>query len=723
MFRTIANKLLMVLYFVIGALILEAITFSILDLGTMPEYFWYNFFLIMVVAITVFIIPNYTAQYTIYTILLILQAVLAYINYSLSRVYGDLLSIEMIRLIGEAGAAMTSSFVYMAVLLELVLVCAFIILIGGLLLKHCKKDKNNIKQHYSIFSLIIILSVQLLAVGFSLQIREKVNAMSSLSDVEYALTDEFLMNTSILKTSSYEKFGTYGYFANMIFNAVRNDGKTIENATLKYFNSGKMYGTEGNKSDVFGVDEGNNVIVIMMESIEWFAFGDGTYDSAFNNLSPEFIPNLYAIMFGEDYVTDTINANLNNDAILAKNFFAKSKTNMSEGQGIIGNYPIAQPLSDIVKRDTNDVKALGYSMPNVLKSLGYNTNYVHSHDISFYSRGKTHYHLGFDNVVGKDTITDENGNYIYTGNDLKFDNWAAEGEFAKNAIDHIVPKDRTKPFYTFYLNVSSHGAYTAKDNVYDGDARKYYDYVKYGEDDCEQNAYGEWKLTKPEADATKTEWYETVLANHSNIAEDLVYYQCGVKGLDDAIGVIVNKLKEYGIYDETTMLFYSDHYSYYDNLSHIYKGLSTTNNNNKELNTIPMMISSPGIKQYNSTTENKYLVNTRFTSAYDVVPTLFDLLGVKFNENLYVGQSLFSPTDVVYTENGETKDMIVYYSNTGGLFGDGIYTFDLKTIVTEHNYGEATVELFKGQCTNLLTKINFITFLNRYNLYHKLTIV
>ena len=83
-------------------------------------------------------------QYTIYTILLILQAVLAYINYSLSRVYGDLLSIEMIRLIGEAGAAMTSSFVYMAVLLELVLVCAFIILIGGLLLKHCKKDKNKL---------------------------------------------------------------------------------------------------------------------------------------------------------------------------------------------------------------------------------------------------------------------------------------------------------------------------------------------------------------------------------------------------------------------------------------------------------------------------------------------------------------------------------------------------------------------------------------------------
>ena len=46
------------------------------------------------------------------------------------------------------------------------------------------------------------------------------------------------------------------------------------------------------------------------------------------------------------------NNNKDNDAILMKNFFAKSKTNMSEGQGIIGNYPIALPLSDVAKSKT-----------------------------------------------------------------------------------------------------------------------------------------------------------------------------------------------------------------------------------------------------------------------------------------------------------------------------------------------------------------------------------
>jgi len=723
MFRTIVNKLLMVLYFIVGALVLEVLTFSVLDFGGMPEYFWYNFAIILIIALTFFIIPSFKGQFIAYTIILGIQTILIYINYSLTRVYGDLLSIEMVRLIGEAGAAMTASFVYVAVILELILVYTLIVIFGVLILKYCNKDKNDIKQHFSIFSLIVIVSVQLFSVGFSVQTREKINAMTSLSDVEYALTDEFLMNTSILKTSSYKKFGTYGYFTNMIFNAIRNDGSAIEKVTLDYFNAGNIYDGSyydeyGNKQSngVFGVDRGNNVIVVMMESLEWFGFGDGTYDPEFNNLTYEFAPNIYGLMFGEDYLTDTTNSNLNNDSILAKNFFAKSKTNMSEGQGIIGNYPVAQPLSDIAKSKTPN--ALGYAMPAVMKRLGYTTSYIHSHDISFYSRGSTHKYLGFDNVIGKGDVLDSNGNKVYT--DLDFDDWAAEGEFAQNAIDYIIPKDRSKPFYSFYLNVSSHGAYTANDNKHDGDALKYYDYVKYGEDDCEIDSNGYWKL-KNTTNPTYTNFYQTALNEHSSVAEDLIYYQCGVKGLDDAIGVIINKLKEYDIYDETTLLLYSDHYAYYDSLSHIFKGLSETNNNVKELNIIPMMISSPGIKQLNSTSTNKYIVNDRFTSAYDVVPTLFDLLGVKFNERLYLGHSLFRPSDFVFTEQNVTKDMVVYYSNTGGLFGDNIYTFDLETFVTPLNYSEETINTFKAECTNVLTKINFLSFLNRYNLYEKLT--
>ncbi len=117
MLKTVLSKLMMVLYFVFGALILEAVAFHILGMGLMPEYFWYNFSIVMFIAILIFIIPNFTAQYVIYTIILGVQAILIYVNYSLYVIYGDLFSIDMFRLIDEAGAAMTSDFIYFLLLL------------------------------------------------------------------------------------------------------------------------------------------------------------------------------------------------------------------------------------------------------------------------------------------------------------------------------------------------------------------------------------------------------------------------------------------------------------------------------------------------------------------------------------------------------------------------------------------------------------------------------
>ena len=728
MFRTIFNKFSLVLYFIIGALILEALTFAVLDFGIMPEYFWYNFALIMIIAIIIFIIPNFTAQYIAYSIMLGVQAVLIYVNYSLTKVYGgELLSIEMVRLIGEAGAAMTSSFVYIAVILELVLVYALILVAGFFVLRYCRRDKPNMKQHFSIFSIIIIVSCQLFGVAFSVHTRERIDAMASFYDTNYTLTDEFRMNSSYLKSASYKKFGTYGYFTNMIISAIRNDEKEVADATIEYFNSGKIYGTEGNSSDVFEIDKGNNVIVFMMESLEWFGFGNGKYDPTYENLiyvddqliDNTFTPNITKLLYGEDYLNELQNPSdedLFDDALRAKNFFAKSKTNMSEGQGILGNYPVAQALTDLTKKGSSST--FGYSMPSVLRDLGYNTTYVHSHDIGFYSRGETHPHLGFDTVIGKNDIKDSNGKPVY--NDLQFDNWAAEGHFAQHALKYLVPDDRTKPFYTFFLNVSSHGAYTAQDNQKDGDALKYYYYVKYGKDDCTFNETTQcWELTN-KINPTPTSWYLNALQHHPKQAEELVYYECGVKGLDDAVGIIVNKLKTEGIFDETTMLFYSDHNAYYDDLSHNVKGLDPNNSNNQELNTIPMFIVSPGLRNYNANHEDKFLINNRFTSSYDIIPTLFDLLGVKFNENLYLGHSIFRPADYLYTENGVTQDMVVYYSNTGGLYGPHIYTFNLEKFITTQNYSKSTIELFSLECTKHLTKINFIGYLNRYDLYHKI---
>ena len=732
MLKTVLSKLLMVLYFICGALILEAVTFHILGMGIMPEYFGYNFAIIMFLAILIFIIPNFTAQYVIYTIILGVQAIMIYVNYSLYTIYGDLFSMDMIRLLDEAGAAMTSSFIYFSVILQLVLVYIAIVVVGYMMLRKCKKDKIKIRQHYSIFNVILILALQCFVCTYYIDERLYINNLADVDSANYVSSDTFLMNTSFLKYSSYSKFGSYGYMTNLLLGMNDKIDEEIQKATIEYFNSGEKYNYTD--SEVFGVDSGNNVIVIMMESLEWFCFGDGNYDSNYNNLSYELTPNIYSLIYGEDYLTDTNNENISNDSLLAKKFFAKSKTNYSEAYAILGNYPVGEGLTDIAG-DSYDpaLNAFNYSMPGILSELGYNTSYVHSHKIGFYDRNKTHSNLGFENVVGKDTVLDEEGNPVYSKEETSWDHWDAEGDFVRNAIDYIIPSDYDeRPFYTFYLTVSTHGSYEYNED--EGDCMRYHNYVRWGEDDCVYNEVtGCWDLKDEDAnleDLTPTNWYANVLKNYEEdypeLCEELVYYQCGAMGLDEAIGVIIDKLKEYDIYDETTIVLFSDHYSYYNKLANKVKGFDEDDYSSIELNTIPMIISSPGLKEFNSTQTDSedvvYTENTRFCSAYDIIPTVFDLLGVSFNENLYLGHSLFTPLEHTYQLDGEQVDMVVYYSNTGGLFCRNVYTYNLNEYVFNGmEEDQEIIDRFNAEIKNVLIKMNYLQILNDNYLYNQLT--
>ena len=736
MLKTLGNKISMLLYFLIATLLLEVLTFGMLDMGIFPEYFLYDMAMILFVAMLIYLIPNYTAQYVIYTIILILQVVLLYINYTLFMVYGDLLSIDMLIMVKEAGAAITSDFINVAVLIQLLALMFAIGIIGYFILKFCKREKIKARQHYSIVMILIFVCVQIFSCVYIIDERTIINDYGE-GIFAYTTSDAFLMNTSFYKARSYSKFGTYGYIFNMF---ASEDTEEIKNAAVLYMNDGTMY----ESSDVFGIDEGNNVIVIMMESLEWFMFGDGNYDSELNNLSYELTPNIYSLIYGEDYLEDSKNTNVYNDGLVATNFFAKSKTNYSEAYGILGFYPVGYSLNDIAgKKYIENSGALDFTMPSVLQDLGYTTSYVHSNEISFYDRDKTHSNLGFDVVVGKDTIKDSAGNSIYSGDELWWEHWDAEGDFARNAIDYIIPTDynedtgeneNTDPFYTFYLTVSSHGEYAYNEN--EGDCVKYKYYVMYGEDDCIQDKNGDWVLDpdKSEEDLTYTEWYSNVLKNYADpesdlydpdLSDELLYYMCGVMGTDEAIGVIIDELKTRGLYDNTTLLLYSDHYSYYSSLSNRMKGIDNDSDRYIELNKIPMIISSPGLRNLNESNKSNqdallYTWNDRFCSAYDIIPTLFDLLGISFNENMYIGHSLFreNDPDLIYEVDGGYRDMIVYYSNTGGVYSENIYSINIRDYKFEGiEESDELIEMFDRETTNIVTKICYINLISVYCLY------
>lgn len=732
MSKAIVNKISIILFFILSAVILEMAAFYFLDLGFLPTNFWYDFAIILFLAMLIFAIPNYTAEYVVSLIILLIHIVLIYTNYSLYTIYGDIFTFDMFSLIKEAGNAVTSSFVYFRVILQLVAIFIAVAIVGYLILKHSKKHRIILKQHFSIFSIIIILGLQCFSLAYLVGDRLKIDTLSDITSKDYVYSDSFLLNTSFLKASSYKKFGTYGYYLNMIMNNFQTVDDVVIDSTIEYFDNGKIY----NSSPVFGVDcneiedKRNNVIVFMMESVEWFTFGDGTYDASKNNLSPEITPNIYSLIYGEESLQGS-NIDRSNDSLIARNFFSKNKTNLSEGLGVLGNHPVAENLKKLAGKDYNSaLNTFGYSMPNVLSELGYTTSYVHSHQITFYDRNETHGNIGFDNVIGKDNLRVD-GELIYTGSEVEFDNWENEADFVTNAMDYIVPANCTeKPFYTFYLNVSSHGPYD--DYVNDQEVARYKNLIKYGADDCVLDAEGNYILNDgiKEQDRTYSSWYQNVVDAYGEsdpkLCNELLYYECGVKGLDEAIGVVIEQLKDYGVYDETTILLYSDHNSYYENLSHRVKGIAIEDTTNyTELYSVPMIISSPGLKAYNAENDNIYIDNYRFCSAYDIIPTLFDLLGIEYNENFYIGNSLFKPLDhyYEYTSSGEKVDMVVFYSNTGGLFSKDIYSYDLTEFILESDDVDSSeiIERFKAETANVLIKINYITLMNNYNLYEKIS--
>jgi len=100
------------------------------------------------------------------------------------------------------------------------------------------------------------------------------------------------------------------------------------------------------------------------------------------------------------------------------------------------------------------------------------------------------------------------------------------------------------------------------------------------------------------------------------------------------------------------------------------------------------------------------------------LPTVLDLLGIKFNKNLYIGNSLFGPIDYVYkNQDGENEELVVYYSLTGGIISNNMYTFNMSDFV----YGDfVTLEYFnkfKEVSYAALRKLNYIYTLYVYNAY------
>ncbi len=650
------KKLLYVASFFITAVVLEVLTFVFIGLGAFPEYFWLGLIFLFMISCFIFIIPSFKAQAILIVVILVIQALLSYLNHSL-YVYqlGMIFQLKKLTAAGAAGMAFTGDYISLPVLAVFLLVLTFEILFLVRLRKI--KTQHTFKKSISVSILVIFCFVQFLgSILYSVSFNS-FNSVSKSDDDYYRLNDKYLYDTLYNPQSAFQKFGTYVFYMRDIYNFLNNESST--ELVDSYYSTKDM----SKDSLQHGVYQDNNVIVIMLESFEWYAINE------------RFTPTLYA---------------LSQSAVSMRSYTSKNKTNHSEAIGILGSYPFDYNINGNVTEDANNRKAdtnanisYPFALPNVLKQGGYVTSYMHNNEASFYDRVAYMNGFGFDNAY---FLEDLDG--ITRSAELKteFYDFALDSEMFANNLDKIIP-DTDSPFYTMITTLVTHGNYNCL--VDHGD---YTSDLSDAEKAKRSQAYTVKGLEPYYEKISRSDFeelfdMEMVRANypHNEQAFNELYlrykrYQAAAMDLDKGIDSLITALDEQGKLEETTIILYSDHCCYYHDLM-AYLKTNFTTKFDPRLYVVPFIIydGTMDLSYVNQAGEEKNFISesaekfnksianmNRSVCTYDIVPTVLDLLGINYDVKLYQGQSMFVEDSTPST---------VFVSLEAGYLDSEIYTF------------------------------------------------
>lgn len=703
MFSKFISKYGFVLFYFVTAIILEIVTFVALELGVLPENIFYDLTIILMLSGLIFILPHAVLQYIVTMILVLVQLIIFCVNFSMYKFDGAFFSFDMIALADEAADAITKDYINPGFIVGLVIAFLAILGVGFYICKTKMKYKVPYKNTFVSFIIVLLLVVQ--GIGFTVK-------PTVLLVGNSATEQQLVKDTTISKIGSYKLMGSFGYYFNNLMETLANGETSGERAkALKYFRAGEIFNQDD--STTFGIAEDENLIVIMMESVEWFGLSDGHKNSY--TFSSELTPNIY---------------NLIQESLIATDFFSGNTTATAETIGIFGNNPVGETMEGVINASNED--QFGFSMAKIMQEKDYVTSYIHSFESEVYSRDKTHYHMGFDNVAFGSDYEPNFINWEHFIKEEDFINYCLEdGFFIPTELDENGNRVYTgEKFYSFYTSMSSHGGWEGREENRDNDAYRQF--------------------------VINSTWGQNILNDYGvgPMLNSLINYQATIVGLDRAIGVIVEKLKEYGIYDETTIVLYTDHHTYLYSLGNYIKNISTKTLFDSELYTVPLIIKSKNLTKkldecYSQGTLSSMYCTTdrysnmksdnsrpiystdRFCSAYDIVPTLLDLFGVEYNKNIYLGDSLFTEIDTkmkVYTNNSLSEltylDIrAIYGPKTSAFYGNFSMTEDLSTYIYDwpanSRYSEYE-KLIKELISEHINEVKYMNLLFSEDIYRKI---
>jgi len=542
------SHLIKPIYFLIFAILLELVNFLWLDFRVtghqevrqaLPTYFLLDFAFLMCFAGIIFLVPRKTAN-VFYYIILGLQLLVNIVNATLFKVFGDIFSFDMMKLGTEAAAAFKLEFVdFWSIVLNLGILA--VIIVTQVLLDRLIKKEVTLKTINKKALLIIgfFCCYVVATSSFFIQIN---NFYHTDTAVAVSESDDYLWDNMHFKFEAYKKFGTWGFYVKSISNLIYKSDNYDKNMEDDFLN---LLEINQENVDVSAPLYGDNLIVIMLESFEWFA------------IDPFNTPTLWEIR------TET--------GVSMENFYGKNKTNISEGISILGNMPKDVSVDYLARKNTLNSR---YSLPNLFREDGYSSNYFHSYKKTFYNRDVKNAKMGFENIYG---IEDASVNDKST----KFNVWNLEEEFIASMIEKLAPTD--KQFMSFYTTVGTHGTY---------DTSNYRLQKHYDEYDANLEDYKKWL----EEETTYC------FPEEKDTQKFFRQYKCAAMDTDRMVKFLMDYLEEKNLINNTTIVLYADHNCYYQDLCFDIKGTNKADYTDIYNYNIPFMIYSNKLKPRTITT-------------------------------------------------------------------------------------------------------------------------
>ncbi len=488
--------------------------------------------------------------------------------------------------------------------------------------------------------------------------------------------------------SAYSAYGMIGNLVGEVGNAIFQDTSTLDGKEIDSF----IYDKVSTPTEYFGVAKDKNLVVILAESLEWYVFLRGGADNG--NQQGEY-PNALDI---PQEVLAQLYPNLTeyyNESVVMTNYHSREKTDIAEVLSILGSYPTGSYINYEYAKNT-----VPYTLPNILKAQdGENITIRSFHNgfKSYYNREEAHPMFGFESSPlvcpidmhdmeqmskdsGLNTFKDYNGD-----GDRNLDS-----EMVATAKDLMFPKD--KRFCTYITTITMHGMFYDRENL------RPENNTKLAEKLAILQAYKPTDVTAPD--------YDNAMA--------LYYYMTTGLEFDYMLQLMKEDLVAKGLWDKTVITMYADHNVYYQGLSSYVKGIDDYDSDPEmkftDLYNVPLLIRDADlIKKLEEKGVNRKI--DKFVCTADIVPTLLDLLGIKYFENMYYGHSIFA------------KEQSVLYSRAYDIFlSDGIVRRSVKGEfyeydgLTENGARVAdTVSAFEREGKSLVEKIKYCDYIFRQN--------